>query len=315
MTDKEKNKAFNAARREVLKQRSAIQADTRAEIVRLLKVALDQIAITLAGQPSDYQLWALPKLQAEINRVLAEFGERGAAVIGTAAGTAWQAGQDLIDKPLDAGGIRIAPMVPHLDTRQLMAMRTFMTDRIKDIGVQAANKINSALGLVVIGAQSPGDVIGQVSVILGDPSRQRATTIVRTELGRVFAVASNERMLQASQHVPGLQKQWRRSGKIHSRLHHDAADGQVQDTDKPFVIHSPRGSVKLMYPHDPKAPAAETINCGCISLPYMAHWNMATPGRKPYSENELALSPTKRMLNDGLNGPTVSQLLAGKTSK
>lgn len=154
MNDKEKNKAFNAARREVLKQRTAIQANTRDEIVRLLKVAQAQIAATLAGQPSDYQLWSLPKLQAEINRVLAEFGEKGASFIGTAAGTAWQAGQDLIDKPLDAGGIRIAAMIPHLDTNQLMAMRTFMADRIKDIGVQAANKINSALGLVVIGAPS-----------------------------------------------------------------------------------------------------------------------------------------------------------------
>ncbi len=113
-----------------------------------------------------------------------------------------------------------------------------------------------------------------------------------------YAVAAHERLLQAKESVPGLKKLWRRSGKIHSRLHHDAADGQIQDVDKPFVIHAKTGPVKMMHPHDPKAPAGEVINCGCISLPHMASWDMATPGKKPFSDLELANSPIKRALSE-----------------
>jgi hypothetical protein len=56
------------------------------------------------------------------------------------------------------------------------------------------------------------------------------------------------------------------------------------------------GGVKLMYPRDPAGPPGEAINCGCASLPYMASWDMSIPGRKPFSEEELARSATKRAL-------------------
>lgn len=316
MTDAERQKAFKAAQKAILKKRTAIQADTRAEIVRLLKVAQEQIKVTLASQPSDYQLWSLSNLNKDINRVLAEFGEQAAATIGTAAGESWQAGLDVMDKPLAAAEVTV--VLPHIDTRQLMAMRSFMTDRIKDIGIQAANKINSQLGLVVIGAQSPGDVIGKVADILGEQSRARATTIVRTQLGQVFSIASHESRKEAAKYLPGLKKQWRRSGKIHSRQRHDLTDGQIQPVNKPFVIGrkladpDKEGGIKMMHPHDPTAPASEIINCGCIELSYMDSWQVSTPGAKPYSQEEINKSPAKRVMAQAEKSPSLSNLIQQK---
>lgn len=83
-----------------------------------------------------------------------------------------------------------------------------------------------------------------------------------------------------------MKKQWRRSGKIHSRWQHDAADGQVQPPGEPFVLGN---GVKIRYPHDPQAPASETINCGCVLLPWKEGWDVATPGAKPFSEEEKRL--------------------------
>jgi hypothetical protein len=34
-------------------------------------------------------------------------------------------------------------------------------------------------------------------------------------------------------------------------------------------------------------PAGETINCGCESLPWMDGWEVATPGPREYSTEEL----------------------------
>lgn len=310
MTDAERDKAFKAAQREAMKDRTALLASTRDEVVRLLKVAQEQIKATLAGTPSDYHSWYLPQLQADIQRTLTSLGEQSAAVLSSAATQAREKGAESVTAPLEAGGIRLAGQIPSLDTKQLMAMRTFMTDRIKDVSTQAATKINSELGLVMIGAQTPGDAITRVSSILGDESRARATTIVRTELGRAYAVAAHEKRLQAGEKVPGLKKQWRRSGKIHSRTNHDLVDGQVQDLDQPFILHGKTGAlVKMKHPHDPAAPASETINCGCVELSYMASWDMSTPGKKPFSEDELRLNPAKR---DQYEAKTIAQIERAK---
>jgi uncharacterized protein with gpF-like domain len=162
-------------------------------------------------------------------------------------------------------------------------MQTFMTGRIRDISVTIANRINTELGLVLIGAQSPGDAINALTRIFGG-QRERAITIVRTELGRAFSAAAQERMLAAKAQVPGLKKQWRHSDKVHPRPMHLAIDGQIREIDEPYTLGN---GVAIMYPRDPSAPAAETINCGCESLPYMERWEMANPTTRPVSA-ELA---------------------------
>ncbi len=282
MDDKERGKRFKATQRAVLKTRTAIQRDAAKEITRLLKVSLDKITVTLANQPSDYQQWALPQLKQSIQRTLHELSAKANAAGEKGMTDAWGAGKDLIDVPLDAAGVNIQGMAQSIDARQLFAMREFMTGRISDISLKAMNRINSELGLVMTGVQSPGEAIGAITRVFKETSRRRALTIVRTELGRAFSIASHERSVQARDILPGLKKQWRRSGKTHSRPAHDAADGQIREVDKPFSI----GIHQLMHPHDPAAPASETINCGCVALDYMAHWEMLTPGAKPVQRTE-----------------------------
>lgn len=284
MTPAQREKLFAAARARIVRQQSGLMRGTRDELVRLLGEASKAIAAQLAAQPSEYERWSLPELQREVRRTLDELGDRGGARVSTAAGQAWELGERVVDAPLERAGVQVSGALRAIDTRQLRAMRAFMVDRIKDISTTAANKITAELGLVVIGARSPSDAIKAVQQILGGSSRERATTIVRTELGRAFSHAAQLRMEAARESVPGLQKQWRRSGKLNPRLHHDLADGQVVDVDKPFVL-KPLGKapVELMYPRDPAAPAGETINCGCQAIPFMAHWKVKNPGRTPGS--------------------------------
>lgn len=272
--DRKKDKALSAAAIKSTRRLTRIQKDTDREIRKLLKTALEQINrdLALAPDPKSWQAFHLTALQKSVRDAL-ERMERGAAsTLSTAAGDSWRAGVDLVDKPLAiAGGPRfnISAALGEIDTRQLRAMRAFMTDRISDISLTTANKINGELGLVMIGSKTQHQAADAIGAMI-EGGRARATTIVRTELGRAYSMAAQERFEQAAKKLPGLKKQWRRSGKLHPRPHHDSIDGQVRAVDEPFTLGN---GISLMFPRDPKAPAAETINCGCESIPYMDSWD------------------------------------------
>ena len=132
-------------------------------------------------------------------------------------------------------------ILPEVDLRQLTALRSALTDRIKDVTATLAGRVNTELGLAAIGVQTTGEAAEKIADILKRGGRGRALTIVRTELGRAYSVAGQQRFDQAHEVLPGLQKQWRRSGKIHSRASHDRADGQVRPVDQPFDDRVHRG--------------------------------------------------------------------------
>lgn len=293
VTDK-RTRTFNKARTAQLKAGLRIRKDTYGEIVRLLKQAEAEIKATLAASSSEYEQFYLPQLQKQVKVTLSQVEAQSAQIMNEGANQSWQAGIDLVDKPLAAGGIEIAGLIPAISTDQLLAMRTFAVDRIKDVSVQLANKISNQLGLAMIGSQSVGDTVSNVQRLFKTQGRSRALTIVRTELGRAYAVATHQRMGEAQKVLPGLKKQWRRSGKVHSRTSHDAIDGQIREHDELFQLAN---GVEMRHPRDPAAPASETINCGCEELPFMAHWEVKSPDRKPFSDLEKQLNPRKRALS------------------
>ena len=293
-------KRFEAALKERLAERARLLIGADQSVVALLRDAQLQISLQLAQQPADWQPWQLARLRAQIGSVLAATGQQAGTAADLALRAAWQQGEDLVDKPLGAAGqgYAVEMRLGALDARVLAAMRTFTHERLNNVATEALGKIGQQLGLVTVGGITPFQAIKAIQALLESESTRRASTIVRTEVSRAFAVASNERLVQAAPLVPGLGKQWRRSGKIHSRWTHDLMDGQVVDAEKPFKVPNPGGGIDLMQcPHDPKAPAEQVINCGCIAIPYMKGWAVATPGAKPFSELELKLDGRKARLD------------------
>lgn len=291
-----------AAQAEAIAGRTRIIRETRIEILAQLDEALKQITLALASASTDAARWSLANLQKEVRRAMDEFATDAGAIAGRQAGAMYQAGLDIVDKVLAAASFDLATSSPQMiNTTTLSALRGMLTDKIKAISLEAADKINTQLGLTVMGAQTPFQAMKAVQGILKEPTRDRAVTIVRTELGRTFSTAQLERLRQAAELVPGMRKQWRRSGKIHSRVNHDLIDGQVREIEQPFVVSSKRGPVKLMCPHDPKAPASETVNCGCVMLPLPPDVEVSEPGRKAFTAEEIAANPMKADLEAAIN--------------
>lgn len=93
----------------------------------------------------------------------------------------------------------------------------------------------------------------------------RAETIARTEGVRVTSVARAEAVQQTMDSL-GLPKSavrrvWNSTNDKRTRDSHREMDGQEVGEDEPFV--SGDGN-NLMFPGDPTAPPAETINCRCV---------------------------------------------------
>ncbi len=283
---KEQERAAQAERKKLLD-------DTHDDIVALLRRAQGDIALTLASAPSDYQQWRLNALNLEVDRLLGIFGDQAGDVLSNAAGEAWAGGLAAIDKPFSAAGIEM--VLPVIDSTQLQAMRTFMVDRIKDVGVQAAQKIKSEIGQALIGIQDIAQTIQKVGSIMGESSVSRVTTIVGDNLSRAWATASFDRAMQSDAAGVEMEKIWRRSGKIHSRLAHDLTDGVRKPINEPFVINGH----KIMYPKDPKAPIEESINCGCVCLYRPVGMSATLADKRPFSARELELNPNKAQIATG----------------
>ena len=293
MTDKERSARFAREREERLKAGIRLQRDTSAEVRRLLLAAEKSIMGVLSGAPSDYRRWQLTELQSQVARALAAVDRPAADLVGGGMLQSWEAGVALIDAPLAAGGVQLGGSLTALDTRNLVAMRDFATHRIRDVSAKVANRINDQLAHAMMGLQSPWEAAEKVSGLIREDGMKRANVIVRHNLGTAYSSAAQARQEQAAQVVPGMQKQWRRSGKLHSRYGHDFIDGQVRDVEKPFNL--PNG-VSLMFPRDPAGPPGETINCGCTSLPFMAHWPSTTPGARRFTAEEVKGNRMKRAL-------------------
>jgi len=289
-----RDEAFNQAVAELIRELKTLEAEATDDVRLVLEDAQEEILRRMAAGSSDWDLARLTRLRGEISEILGaagvDLGERQADHLDSA----FEAGQQLIDRPVErAIGLQLQARLNSPDKRQLMAMKTFMTDRMTGISGDVAMRINSQLGLVLTGVNTPSQAIDAIAPQI-DGGRARAQTVVRTELGRAFSDAGQQRQVQASRVLPGLRKQWRRSGKIHSRLAHDLADGQIRKPDEPFMV----AGLPIMYPRDPKAPAAQTVNCGCLSLPYMAKWEMSNPGQLPITPEEMANSEAKRRIAD-----------------
>lgn len=92
----------------------------------------------------------------------------------------------------------------------------------------------------------------------------RAETIARTETIRTLSQARHEatrQMIAQTGLDPDLvTRVWRATHDKRTRDTHRGLDGQEVGLNEPFI--SPSGA-ELLYPGDPRAPAAEVISCRC----------------------------------------------------
>lgn len=102
--------------------------------------------------------------------------------------------------------------------------------------------------------------------------RLRGETIARTESMRAISSGRHGAIEQAIDrgevHPDDIERVWSATMDARTRESHALMDKQAVRHDQPFV--TPDG-ISIMYPGDPNAPAAESIQCRCYEITRINH--------------------------------------------
>lgn len=285
--------ALGAALRAAERARAAPVVDLLGVAGGLLDGLGKELLGTVASLPVDAHPEQISRARDEIAFDVAQTAAKMGAAAKSALSDAWQAGADQVEaatlspalSPQGRGGntalreavsASVSGIAPTMTDSALKdALESFFVDRMKDVPAEVGRKIDTVLRLSAMGSLPTAGAITQVQGLLGS-ARRRAMTIVNTEMSRAFSVAAAQRAEEKQAAGTAMVKIWRRSGKIHSRLRHDLMDGKIEPVGQPFKL----GNIKMMHPHDPAAPASETINCGCLALYRRADYVPTLPDKK-----------------------------------
>lgn len=268
MTPAERARRFLANLREQIRRRALQRDEAALRILGTLTQLEAQLRQTLEATPSAFEAARLPELLREVEGQIKRWTDRALGVAQATLSAAWELGPALVEGPLAAAGLRIGASI--LPRSLLEEASRFTANKIQGIGPRALARIDAEIQRLVLGGQTPTQAMRAISADLKDEHVGwigfRSETVVRTEAGRLHSLAADRRLQDAARQIPGLGKQWLWSRK--SRATHQAANGQIRPAAGLFDV----GGERLPYPRAAGASPANTINCGCESVPYMARW-------------------------------------------
>jgi hypothetical protein len=253
----------------------AVQA-VLADLERLRQRVVGQM---LDALPETYDEMRLRQLETNIRRVMLDFVDRYGADIAGPQLASYGLGAELASRPLQSAGLNV--YTPMLGRRQIEAAQGFQARLITNATEGAIGDISTTLRTGLLRGDAWPDIMKRVAPKLTEPGpfgslAARAEAITRTELGRIQALGTQAGLEQMKRLVPDVQKEWRHSRNTgpKARLGHMDAEGQIRDVDAAFRVRPGPGYPyeELMYPRDPVADPRNSVNCGCVSVPFRKAW-------------------------------------------
>jgi SPP1 gp7 family putative phage head morphogenesis protein len=177
-----------------------------------------------------------------------------------------EAGADMIAEELGVEGFIFDP----LDESFLGPMEL----RLRNVAPALVETVKDAIRVSLTEGISSGEGVGELSDRVRkvyNEAGNRATTIARTESATAINRGRHEMM-----NKQGIKKtEWLTAMDGEVRDSHRALNRSVADLGAVFryVLSFPDSGIisggysQLRFPNDPQAPAAEVINCRCITLP------------------------------------------------
>lgn len=138
---------------------------------------------------------------------------------------------------------------------EIIAMIDQRVTRVVGVNETTRNAIREALKRALAEGMPEAQVAEEIMAVVREQMKigqRRARTIARTEVNGAYSVARVEAMAQSRP----PRKMWISSRDSKVRDSHQQLDGRIVPFDQDF-------RAGLAHPHDPRAPAEETVNCRC----------------------------------------------------
>ena len=262
--------------------------------VRLLQDALREInqrVLTAEG----WRLSNLENLQRQVNDIMERFRRQYTDAFAEIQTSAYHLGAQSVDEPLRVSGLRLEPA--RLNPLVVAVLQGFSADLITGISEDVRTTINAILSQSMLGEMSPFEAQKLISKIVGAKDKLSELTgisadaerIFRTEIGRVYSISTQARLMQVAETAPDVEKGWVTKGDHRTRSGHLDAHGQRVKVDEPFEVAAERGGTKekLMYPRDPRGSAENTINCRCRHIVWREGYGDFVPQTSARVEKEI----------------------------
>ena len=269
-TDAAAKRAYRNTLNRIIKRYRAREAATEREWRALLLAFRAQVADSILGTGTDFDIFVTDELTRNVDRLALELNQNMNLVLRPNETLTYQDGLESVVDPLNAMEIATYNLTISPSLAQVNALLGFSAELITDITDETRNKINEQIRLGALGGKSPRQVMQEITRILGFKGRTvvggiaaRAETIARTEINRAYNVAAQSQAEASLVDVPGMKKRWistadGRTRETHLNAHIRYAANPIP-VDEAFQV----GSSELMQPLDPGGAASETINCRC----------------------------------------------------
>lgn len=259
---------FTARMREALAQSKKLEGEALRRALALLKDAhadvLGRITRAAADSFSRFQLQSIAR---EIEERMRELQRGLTTSISGYQAIAFDEGVKSADAMIRFSGA--PPALGAVDRTLLGVAQNYSADLVRGLVDSERAKLTQILQRAALGGQDMTEIVQQIGRTLNSGAMKnttaRALTIARTEILRMESVAQQSRFEQAIEAGAQMRKQWFHVPEPNPRPLHLATHGTVVDVDQPFEI----GGEELMFPRDPAASAANTVNCRCRMLPFV----------------------------------------------
>lgn len=269
-----------------------IENKTIEQIRRDLEAAREETIARLTQLTGTMDIAKAQQILAELERQEAQFDILWPELFQDALDKAWNTGAEQATVPFTGTAIEIS-VRPFISTQFLEVAAATMPDLIKAMTAEWRADIGRLLRRATLGQLSVLDLIREIGELpplqtfdektkrfrpLSDADIRKALrakgphaklfnrmeAIGRTEIGRISQSANYLTLRELATNDPRYQKEWASVIDGRTRPSHRRADGQRRKVDEPYIV----GGERMQYPLDPRASAANTVNCRCISIPW-----------------------------------------------
>jgi hypothetical protein len=251
----------------------SLSPEAQAAIEKALAQADKEILGRIAQlNPKSYTALQLASLRNDIDQALAKFRATATEKVNDLqAKAATMANKSMSDTVGAALGI--GQPIGAVNMQTVRIAQGYAADLISGLSADAAAKVKGVVQRAFLGGQSMGEIIeavgsamegGKFSGIFSEVGA-RAMRIAHNEILRVHSISGQARLEDLASRNDKIKKQWLHLPIGVPRLGHLLADTQIVPVDEPFMVEGE----ELMFPRDPSGSPENTINCHCVSVPYI----------------------------------------------